>query len=213
MFKGKLIVIEGIDHVGKTTLSRGLAEELKATWMNFPARSTFYGKLIDSWLRGLWEAKASTAFPELDNVNAAVFQALQTCNRLECVPTIEHLLLTGENIICDRYWPSGVAYGCADGLDKRSMVTLHRTLPYPDLFILLDAPLDVIKSRAGAKLDRYESLPVEYHATVQTNYQLLFREQAASSPWVWTTVNAGGTIDEVQALLQQTVRRHLGDWV
>ena len=47
---------------------------------------------------------------------------------------------------------------------------------------------------------------------VQDNYRTLFREQAASSPWVWAIVNAEGTIEEVQTLLQQTVRRHLGDW-
>ena len=56
-------------------------------------------------------------------------------------------------------------------------------------------------------------ITAEYHIAVQTNYQLLFREQAASSPWVWAMVNGEGAVDEVQALLQQTIRRHLGDWV
>ena len=206
MFKGKLIVIEGIDACGKTTHSKKLVQAMNATWLGFPARSTFYGKLIDGWLKGEWSCSGGA--------DAAVFQAIQTCNRLECLPTMEHLLLNGENIVCDRYWPSGVVYGCADGLEKKLLMTLHQFFPQPDLCILLDTPVEVARARrSGAKLDKYESRGSAYYEAIRESYLELFREQLISKPWAWCCVNGDGAVDAVQAAIQQTVRRNLGDWV
>jgi len=216
MLKGRFVIVCGVDGAGKTLQSGDLAKAMGATWMNFPRRSTYYGKLIDSWLEGKWACTAQRSPQQevLEDIDAAVFQALQTCNRLECVQEMEHRLLAAENIVCDRYWPSSVAYACADGLDEKVVRALHHTLPVPDLFVLLNVSLEVARTRLSGtgKLDKYEQRTPVYHELVRNKYLEIFQQGIATNPAQWAIIDGNGTKADTQVLLQATVRHALGDW-
>lgn len=73
--------------------------------MNFPDRTTPIGHMINDFLRQQTELS-----------NEAI-HLLFSANRWEQMKNIKETLESGINIICDRYWYSGVAYSTAKGMD------------------------------------------------------------------------------------------------
>lgn len=73
--------------------------------MNFPDRTTPIGHMINDFLKQQTELS-----------NEAV-HLLFSANRWEQMKTIKETLEAGTNIVCDRYWYSGVAYSTAKGMD------------------------------------------------------------------------------------------------
>lgn len=73
--------------------------------MNFPDRSTPIGQFINEYLCG-----------KTDTCNQTL-HLLFSANRWENYRKIEGALQSGVNIVCDRYWYSGVAYSMAKGMD------------------------------------------------------------------------------------------------
>lgn len=211
---GKFIVLEGPDGVGKSTLTTRLANRLGGSSMCFPERRTFYGKLINAWLKGEWhasykpEAQILSDHPRVDSdLDAAVFQALQTVNRLEVARHLEHLTKgSPDPLVCDRYWPSGYAYGSADGLDPEMLMKLHATLPQPDLFVLIECPMDVVEARMrarnDAKADHYELRGRAYFEKVRAAYDELWRMKEAVEPSRWVRFPSDGSTS-----LPETVER------
>src|SRR5258708_5633918 len=119
--------LEGIDSAGKHTMSCRLAKETGAKVYSFPNYSTPMGKLIKAHLERKWFACVAHASEwsqrEAANLDAKVFQAVQLANRMEVAEQILADALR-QNIVFDRYWPSGYAYGMADGLDGDYLVGL-----------------------------------------------------------------------------------------
>lgn len=62
---------------------------------------------------------------------------LFSANRWEKVSFIETVLKNGKNIVCDRYWYSGVAYSVAKGLDYEWCISTDKRLVEPNLIIYL----------------------------------------------------------------------------
>ena len=58
-------------------------------------------------------------------------------------------------IVANRYSPSGLAYGLANGLDLDWMMSLERGLPSADVVIVIDFPVAVHFERTKGK-DIYE---------------------------------------------------------
>ena len=110
MNRGLLIVLEGIDQCGKTTISKLLKNKLlslnlKTIIQTFPDKSTLIGNVINSYLQG--NTKLSPQESHL----------LYSLNRHEKKSFMEEKLYNGYNIICDRYIFSGIAYSLANDLD------------------------------------------------------------------------------------------------
>lgn len=92
----------------------------------------------------------------LVRTNAVVLQSLFAVNRYEIAGEITRALVDGRNVVCDRYWLSGVVYGACDGLDQGWLARIHEGLPQPDCWILLDVdPSESVKRRPERR-DRYE---------------------------------------------------------
>src|SRR5205809_4314606 len=109
MKRGAFIVLEGLDHSGKTTQCKCLVERLtkegyKVESMRFPDRTTPIGKLIDTHLKSDVE------------LSDEAIHLLFSANRWELHKIIMDKLSEGITIICDRYAYSGWAYGAAKGL-------------------------------------------------------------------------------------------------
>lgn len=130
--KGKFIVLEGLDRCGKSSMAKFLQEKCsgdgehnKAVSMGFPNRKSAIGLMINDFLSN-----------KTDLGNEAI-HLLFSANRWEAAKEIDETLKAGRNIICDRYWYSGVAYSYAKGLDFEWCVAPDRGLIEPDLVIVL----------------------------------------------------------------------------
>lgn len=133
MTRGKLIIIEGTDKVGKTTsalqlVSKLREEGLSAVYISFPKRQTRIGQLINLYLQN----KLS-----LDD---HCIHLLFAANRWEYSCKIQLLLKSSINVIVDRYSFSGIAYSLAkekNNLDEEFCKMTEKGLPKPDLVCCL----------------------------------------------------------------------------
>ncbi len=204
--RGKLFLCEGVDAAGKATHSKLFTNHLqslgrKAVRMSFPNYTTMTGKAILGHLKGEWTVEHTPpAFSEPINhtvdIDALVFQSLMTMNRYEVSMDMDLTLHNGTDIVLDRYWPSGYAYGLADGLPEQWLIVVHEMLPPVDCAVLLDIPPEESVRRRPERRDRYEK-QAGLMETVRGNYKTIFADQAAQGR-PWTVVDALGTKDEVQ---------------
>ncbi|EFX64236.1 hypothetical protein DAPPUDRAFT_231894 [Daphnia pulex] len=180
--RGALIVLEGCDRSGKTTLCqkaiRWLQESNKeAHLMRFPDRSTIIGSLINKYL------ECST---ELDDY---AIHLLFSANRWELLPDIKKLLQKGTNVIVDRYSYSGIAFSAAKpNMDLRWCQQSDSGLLKPDLVIFLDIDPVEAQTRGQYGSERYENL--EMQKVVRSNYLKLQDES-------WKVVDASRSMEEV----------------
>jgi dTMP kinase len=167
---GKFIVLEGLDGAGTTTQSRLLGEELAArgpVWVTWEPTDRPAGLLIRRILAG-----------ELVTDPRAL-ALLFAADRLDHVYGPEGIaahLRRGENVVCDRYYLSSLAYQTLDAgfswvhaLNSRAM--------RPDLTLFLEVPvlacLERIGSRQGERKELFER--EEALARVRASYYRAMR--------------------------------------
>lgn len=203
-----MVALCGGDAAGKATQTQLLAERIGGTRFPFPEYATPTGEAILAHLKGLW----STGNPD----DAMAFQCLQTVNRLEMLPAIRLALAEGP-VVFDRWSASAAVYGVLDGLDPEWIERINASLPQPDVWILLDVPVDEGFKRRPDRRDRIESNR-PYLEKVRTGYLELFENRRyatntfAKPPLArWRTVDGTGSIEEVQAriwsIVEPLVRR------
>ncbi|SDO27248.1 dTMP kinase [Nakamurella panacisegetis] len=193
---GRLIVIEGLDGSGKQTLTKGLAEQARATGlgittMAFPrygvdihadlVRDALYGRLGD-----LSDSVYGTAL-------------LFALDRRAAAQEIRDRLTQFDLVVLDRYVSSNAAYGAArlggpevdTGFPEWVLdLEIGRFgLPRPDRQVLLATPRHIAAQRAAGRaeqdssrsLDRFES-----DAGLQERTAAMYERFAAEeflSPW------------------------------
>ena len=143
-----LIALEGIDKAGKGTQSKYLERRLtekgcKVEQVAFPDYGTPVGKEIKMFLQGKISFRSE------------VRQLLYVANRWERQKDLEGWLKKGIFVVADRYVPSGIAYGLANGLDLDWILRLEEGLPVADIVILIDISPETSRKRGGKK-DIYE---------------------------------------------------------
>ena len=201
---GRLVVIEGLDGAGKSTLTRRVVDALAArglrtTTVAFPrydadvhaelARDALHGRLGDL----------------ADSVHAmAVLFAL---DRRAAADDLRKALAGHDLVLVDRYVASNAAYGAArlhQGASGEFVSWVHDLeiarfgLPVPDRHLLLDVPRAVAARRAahreraepGRTRDRYEA-----DAGLQERTAAVYRELAAAG-WLapWTVLDGAAEI-------------------
>jgi len=131
--KGKLIVLYGVNNLGKTTQAKMLVESLliqfskNAEYIKFPIYNIEpSGSLITSYL------KQGNPFQLTDQE----FQFLQVLNRTQYQDTLKEKLNKGTWIIAEDYIGTGIAWGIARGLNKDLLTKLNSHLIQEDLGIL-----------------------------------------------------------------------------
>lgn len=158
--RGALIVLEGLDRVGKSTLAKKLVQHLEntnrpVTYCRFPERSTPVGGLIDECL------KSSSKRVE-DHVMHLLFSA----NRWEMNKAIRTNIERGTTVIIDRYSYSGMAYSSVK-LDLNWCREVEKGLPKPDLVIYLELSKEVQYTRAGFGDERFETREMQEKTRIQ----------------------------------------------
>lgn len=193
--RGKFIVLEGIDGVGKTTQSTRLIEYFTSIaqtanalpmHLAFPKRDTPVGQLIDKFL------SKGCDIPEAGRVLHLLFSA----NRWEQKGVIEQALAQGRIVVCDRYVLSGLAYSAALGVPVTWTSACDCGLPVPDYVIYLETKdvkktLDRLQEGVVA-MERYEVL--DFQQRVAEEYRKLLTNEGGHQAII---VDANLSEDEV----------------
>jgi len=117
----------------------------------------------------------------------------------------------GGVVLSDRYADSTLAYqgyGYRTDLNKlRNIIEFATGGLVPDLTILLDVDVELgLRRRAqDGKLNRLDSLNVDFYQRVRKGYLEMVQEQ----PQRWVIIDAGRPFDQVQAAVRQVVLERL----
>lgn len=209
------IVLEGIDGSGKSTQAARLMEKFGLKLWKFPNKNSPSGELIYKHLEGKWWVDAvqeirsdGTGFDDLQRDEALIFQALQIANRLESASDLSREMQSKKNVLMDRYWPSGYAYGKADGLNGEYLINIHSYLPQPDIYILLDVDVKNSIERRPERRDRYEK-NTGFIERVAQNYRdlwsIMFFKSKVNVPQEWIVVDARQDIETVAKTLNEHI--------
>jgi thymidylate kinase len=193
-----IICLEGIDGCGKTTQAQALATALDGRVIAFPDYTSESGTLIHANLAGYWRADADP------RVNALVLQSLMLTNRMEHAPAIA-ATPPDQHVVFARYWPSGIVYGGADGLDHEWLLRIHAHLPPADLWILLDVDAEQSAERRPDRRDRYEAQP-GLMADVARRYREFWAEMRVYHGDAWRVVDARGAVEPTAAAIWSAIR-------
>lgn len=154
--RGFLVVIEGIDGAGKSTLASGLAEQLERFGHHVvrtrePTEGPF-GRRI----RALAASERSRVPADEE------WRLFHEDRRIHVQEVVNPSLASGSVVVQDRSWYSTVAYQGERGLDREMLRASERRIaPDPDLLLVVDlAPekaFERIHSSRG-RTDDFESL-------------------------------------------------------
>ena len=198
--RGRFVVLEGGESVGKSTVATWLAQRLGARVTHEPGGTRLGGELRRLLL--------DSAGGRLDIVTEALLMAADRAQHV--AEFIRPALEAGHDVVCDRYVGSSMAYqGYGRGLDLevvRSLSAVATGGLRPDLVVLLDMDPQRAKARGVTGADRFEALAPDFHSRVRYGYL----EMAAADAGLWVVVNADRPIEEVRADVAAAVTERLG---
>ena len=195
-----IIAIEGMDKAGKQTQSAMLQDALakrgiSSRIFHFPDYGTDIGGVIERRLE-----------PQGRDGSADAPQALHcllAANRWEHLHSIRDACSRYDVVIMDRYYPSNIAYGTANGMDPGWLANLDEGLPAPDIVILLDIPVPVSFERSPAMRDSLER-DREFLEAVRAEYRALAGRGG------WRIIPADGPERDVHEAVLGALPSHLG---
>jgi dTMP kinase len=216
--RGRLITIEGIDGVGKTTQIEQIGEFLRANKISYAVYREPGSTMLGEELRRILKAgPGQTPLAELLLFAAA---------RVELVSTrVEPELTAGVWVILDRYADSMVAYqGALGGVDEATLAAVTKLSTCgltPDLTLWLDLPPELAAERSAAAPDRIVmaevgELPLDaierrasgYHRRVRERYA----ELQAAEPERIVSVDASLPLEDVTLAVVGILRSKVEEW-
>lgn len=220
MKKGVLITIEGTDGSGKGTQAKLLVDTLNANNMktvlfSFPGYAqTLAGAEIGKMLNGEYPLGVSKT-PRLASMLFAV-------DRFEQKQTINNLLETGVNVVCDRYVESNIAYQTTQNEDKEAITDWIEKLEYevfempvPRITFFLDVPYNISSKLVCEKDKRVytNNSTDEYEgdrSLIKASYN---RYKELAEDYGWITIgctNEYGILpkDHITSMLYTTVEKY-----
>jgi dTMP kinase len=182
-----ICAIEGCDAAGKASICQALLEYLKslgkdAEVIAFPRYSGPVGSLI----------KETLCTP---NFRPEILQSLMLADRLAAVDILAN---PNKEIICDRYYMSGIVYGAVEGLNEPWLYSMHQTLPRADVQILLDIDPLISSKRRDKPRDENEK-NIDKLQAIRKKYLDIWHVNSANQFGVWYVVNANQEFDFVKA--------------
>ena len=161
---GRLIVFEGPDGVGKSTLSQAFVDRLKAMGLMCEHLS-FPGKETGTVGRLVYDVHHNPAGYGLGKITATSLPLHIAAHLDEIEQRIMPALSEGRWVILDRFWWSTWVYGCIDGVDRTTLdaiVEVERVHWHgikPDALFLIDRSNDSFDSEHRVQLrEGYEDL-------------------------------------------------------
>ncbi|HAZ28882.1 MAG TPA: hypothetical protein DCY48_03870 [Candidatus Magasanikbacteria bacterium] len=192
---GKLIVIYGINNLGKSTQARLLVERLqreghKTQYLKYPIYDLApSGHMLNQYLRE-------------DNpfgLSAREAQLLYVLNRTQAEPAIKKKLKEGIHIVAEDYIGTGLAWGIGAGVDEAFMKDINSHLLKEDLVFLFKGERFVSATETNHKHESDQAL-LECVAGV---HERLGKEYG------WIEIAANDPIETIAETLWATVRKTL----
>jgi dTMP kinase len=199
--RGRLIVLEGIDGTGKTTLSARLAAALRAASRRVVETREPWTSPAGLELRRVLAAKerATTGEEELE-----LFHADRAAH---VAAVVAPALARGDFVVQDRTFWSTAAYQGARGLDVAAILARSAAIaPMPDLTVLLELPPESALQRIAASrsaASSFEKLD-DLRAVAK-----VYGELAAAHP-EFVRLDASRPLPEVERRLLAACRDRLG---
>ena len=155
---GTLIVFEGLDGVGKTTVIERLAKDIC---------DAIVTKQPTPFLRSTEIFRTFTDSPDHKGFEYRAMSVMAAADRLQHVTQyIEPLLREGKTVICDRYYYSCLANLRARGYRRdRWVYELARYIQKPDIAFFLDVPVSTAVTRVRSRpeeRDRFIDMELQY---------------------------------------------------
>lgn len=189
--RGTLVMLEGADGCGKTTILRRLASIFKGAVVTARVPGEDVPEELERiWRRMLHNGDALT-FPY-------VWQGYAFCNNMESQARVHRQALEqGQLVIADRGWPSSICYGLAAGCSWEWLRGMVRPLYYPETtLVFLHKHVD--GSDAVERDDAFQT-------KVRLNYRALL-EQEAPRWWEVPSLSVDQTVSWAQARIRKAFR-------
>lgn len=173
--RGRLIVFEGVDAAGKTTLCNDLSEFLRQMQQlvinyHFPGKTP--GTLGELVYRIHHYHKDTFCIPRL---NPCALQLLHIAAHIDIIESaIKRSLNEGAWVVLDRFWWSTYVYGSEDGVSDQSlelMINLEKTAwgnILPEVLLLIDS---------ASPLRDDERNCIAWHRKRELYYELVKKEK------------------------------------
>ncbi len=208
MATGQFITLEGGEGTGKSTQATLLREALEARGLKVIQTREPGGSRDAEAIRTLLLTGGDGQW---DPVTETLLQFAARADHLR--RTILPALERGTWVVSDRFADSTRAYqGAGLGVDADAIEQIYRLVMgnfRPDLTIVLDLPVATGLARAaerdGGITAHYERMPEIFHEHVRERFQ----EIAAAEPRRCTLVDADKGIDELHAIVLDTVSANL----
>lgn len=195
MAAGKLLVLYGINNLGKTTQARRLVARLvdrgiTAEYLKYPLYDLEpSGSMLNDYLRG--------GNPHA--LSAREAQLLYLMNRTHYDAILRSRLAQGEWVVAEDYVGTGIAWGVGAGVDRSFLERAGSHLLAEDLGILFDGER-FLQARESGHLHEEDE---ELMARVRAAHHELARD------WGWVTINANDSIDAIAEAVWEIVKNRL----
>ena len=188
MSRGKFITVEGIEGVGKSTNIGALVRHIEAAGHQVLTTREPGGTPLAEDIRDILMNRGDEPVPAI-----AELLLMFAARSFNVENNIKPALAAGTWVVCDRFTDSTRAYqGGGRGIPLERIDRIADWVhgdTWPDLTVLLDAPVEVGMDRAGRRgeLDRIEREQHDFFERVRTCYLDIARREADRVAVVDTT--------------------------
>lgn len=203
---GRLIVVDGVEGGGKTTLLEFIRTRLATAGYSVLTTREPGGTTLGEEIRSLLLAHRQ------DGMTLSAETLLVFAARAEhLAKVIRPALSAGQWVLCDRFTDATYAYqGGGRGLSLDKIAVLEHWVQeglQPDLTLLFDLPVTVGLERAGRRgaMDRFEREGGDFLERVRTAYL----ERARQQPDRYRIVDANGSLEAVKSQVDALLNRWL----
>ncbi|MEJ2298225.1 MAG: dTMP kinase [Woeseiaceae bacterium] len=208
MTRGRFITVEGIEGVGKSTNIEVIVQHIEAAGLPVLTTREPGGTPLAEDIREILMNRGEEPVPEI-----AELLLMFAARSFNVNNVIRPALEAGKWVVCDRFTDSTRAYqGGGRGIPIEPIDRIASWVhgdTWPDLTILLDAPVDVGLARAGKRSepDRIEREQHAFFERVRDGYLDIARGEPARV----AVIDATRDIDSVRAATGALIDRFLND--
>jgi dTMP kinase len=211
-FRGKLIVVEGIDGSGKSTQLSLLVQWLRSRGVAVAFSEWNSSPLVRKTTRRGKKKQMLTPFP------FSLIHATDFADRMERY--ILPMLKAGAVVCADRYAYTACARDVVRGVGRKWVRNLYKFAVQPDLAFYFRVPLDVALGRilGGRNAIKYyeAGMDLELSRNIEESFRIfqgriLAEYDSMIEEMGFHVIDASGSIERQQRQMREIVLRKLGD--